>query len=207
MPLTTHIDEDVLELYSLGRLSETQSSGLEEHLLTCHACQQRLEQTDDFVRAFRMAVRGKSQPEKRDERRRRWWNWGGAGWQPIPAGAALALVAIAVIALAPRSVPTQEVDVRLSALRGSGSGALAIVPAQRKIRLDLDAQALPSPSYRIELADARGRQLWQSPSPVRAESERLHATVTRLVPAGLYWVRLYDPISGQLAREYGLTAR
>ena len=131
MPLTTHIDEDVLELYSLGRLAETQSSGLEEHLLICRACQERLEQTDDFVRAFRMAVRGKPQPEKPVAHRRRWWNWAGAGWQPIPAGAALALVAIGVIALAPRSVPTEEIEVRLSALRGSGSGALATVPAQR----------------------------------------------------------------------------
>jgi hypothetical protein len=207
MPLTTHIDEDVLELYSLGRLAETQSSGLEEHLLICRACQERLEQTDDFVRAFRMAVRGKPQPEKRVAHRRRWWNWAGAGWQPIPVGAALALVAMGVIALAPRSVPTEEIEVRLSALRGSGSGALATVPAQRMLRLNLDAQALPGQSYRIELADARGRQLWQSLSPVRVESESLHTTVARLVPAGLYWVRLYDPISGQLAREYGLNVR
>jgi hypothetical protein len=80
MPLTNHIDEDVLELYSLGRLAETQSSGLEEHLLICRACQERLEQTDDFVRAFRMAVRGKPQPEKRVAHRRA----GGTG--PGPAG-------------------------------------------------------------------------------------------------------------------------
>ena len=81
------------------------------------------------------------------------------------------------------------------------------MPAQRMLRLNLDAQALPGQSYRIELADARGRQLWQSLSPVRVESESLHTTVARLVPAGLYWVRLYDPISGQLAREYGLNVR
>jgi hypothetical protein len=209
MSLTTHIAEDVLELYSLGRLSEPYSAPLEEHLLVCPSCQERLEQADDFVRAFRMAVR-ETPPNSIPEARPwdRWLRWLTAGWRPVPVAAALAMAAFAMVMIAPRSaVPGPEVDVRLSALRGSGSGVVSIVDANQKLRLELDAKALNGGAYRVELADARGRQVWQSPAPVPIQNETVVATVARAVPAGLYWVRLYEPQSGQLVREYGLRSR
>ena len=51
-----HIPEDTLELYTMGRLSESEIEEVEEHLLVCSACQDSLQETDDFVRAFRAAV-------------------------------------------------------------------------------------------------------------------------------------------------------
>jgi anti-sigma factor RsiW len=51
-----HIPEDLLELYSLGRLDESQLAPVEEHLLICHDCQDRLEGIDEFVAALRSAV-------------------------------------------------------------------------------------------------------------------------------------------------------
>ena len=209
MPLAKHFDEDVLELYSLGRLSEPEAAKLEEHLLTCHACLEGLEKSDDFVRAFRVAARG-SQPAVKSPAREpsRWRAWLNAGWRPLPMAAALAMAALAVVALAPRDTyRAGEVDVKLAALRGSGSGTIAAVPAQRWLRLELDAKALSGQSYRVELADARGRVMWQSAAPASVNDGTLHATVTRAVPQGLYWVRLYDPASGELAREYGLRAQ
>jgi hypothetical protein len=53
---TTHIEEELLERYSLGKLGEDECASLEEHLLVCHSCQDRLAETDEFVRTIRAAV-------------------------------------------------------------------------------------------------------------------------------------------------------
>lgn len=209
MPLTTHIEEDVLELYSLGRLSEPASADLEEHLLVCHSCQERLEQTDDFVRAFRMAVRDfppKPAPKARWRTRLKLW-LAGPGWRPVPVAAALAMLAVATVGLAPRDAAGRETDVKLSALRGSGSGAVTTVEAGHKLRLDLDAKGLLPGNFRVELADASGRKVWQSTAPAVIQNEAIRTSVNRPLSTGLYWVRLYEPASGRLVREYGLRVR
>jgi len=41
--------DDVLESYAWGRLSDPDSAPLEEHLLWCDACRNRLKLTDDFL--------------------------------------------------------------------------------------------------------------------------------------------------------------
>jgi anti-sigma factor RsiW len=50
------IPEDVLETYAWGRLPECESAPLEEHLLQCRACHERLEQIDEFLRVARAAT-------------------------------------------------------------------------------------------------------------------------------------------------------
>jgi hypothetical protein len=50
------IPEDILETYSWGRLSELESAPLEEHLLLCRACQERLEQIDEYLRVAKAAT-------------------------------------------------------------------------------------------------------------------------------------------------------
>jgi len=52
----SHASEDVLEAYAMGRLSDQDSTPLEEHLLICLACQNRLEAVDEFVRVTKAAV-------------------------------------------------------------------------------------------------------------------------------------------------------
>ena len=48
----SHLTEDALEVYSLGRLSsEDDLATFEEHLLVCEYCQTRLEKMDEFVQA------------------------------------------------------------------------------------------------------------------------------------------------------------
>jgi hypothetical protein len=47
--MATHIDPDKLELYALGRLTETEVGAIEEHLLVCHQCQDELEQIDSDI--------------------------------------------------------------------------------------------------------------------------------------------------------------
>jgi hypothetical protein len=209
MPLTNHFDEDILESYAMGHLSETKACGLEEHLLICHSCQNRLERTDDFIRSFRLAatVKRPSTPGRQEavSGGGGWFSWFW-GWRPLPVGAVMVMAALAVAMLAPRQTGWQgESTIALTAMRGSAGIALA--PAGRRLRLDLDTTALPGASYRVELADARGRTIWQSTVSKSPEDGRIQASVGRAAPAGLYWVRLYDPMTGQLAREYGLRAQ
>lgn len=52
-PSPGHPPEDVLEQYSLGRLAGGELRGLEEHLLLCPKCQDRLTAVDAYVRAIR----------------------------------------------------------------------------------------------------------------------------------------------------------
>src|SRR5580700_3477857 len=50
-----HPDQDEIEKYSLGDLSEEESSRFEEHLLICESCQDRVEASDRFVSAMQSA--------------------------------------------------------------------------------------------------------------------------------------------------------
>jgi anti-sigma factor RsiW len=50
-----HVDENVLEQYSLGSASAEETAALEEHLLICDYCRQRLLQVDWFITAIRAA--------------------------------------------------------------------------------------------------------------------------------------------------------
>jgi anti-sigma factor RsiW len=51
-----HICEDDLECYALGRLPEAQQAPLEEHLLVCADCRDRLDEWNDYTRAMRAAL-------------------------------------------------------------------------------------------------------------------------------------------------------
>ena len=50
-----HIDEETLELYVLGMRNNKDPDSIEEHLLTCHSCQDRLKDADDYIRTVRAA--------------------------------------------------------------------------------------------------------------------------------------------------------
>jgi anti-sigma factor RsiW len=52
-----HISDDVLELYLMGRLTEMEIAPLEEHLLTCEECRNRLEGTETYIAAMRALLR------------------------------------------------------------------------------------------------------------------------------------------------------
>ena len=52
---TYHTADDDLEAYSLGRLSAAASASLEEHLLGCTGCLDRLAGWDEYIGAMRGA--------------------------------------------------------------------------------------------------------------------------------------------------------
>ena len=47
--MPAHIDEDTLELYAMNRLPEADAAPVEEHLLVCPHCQDRLIEIDRLL--------------------------------------------------------------------------------------------------------------------------------------------------------------
>ncbi len=55
-----HIAEDVLEAFAMARLSGAEIVPVEEHLLICQRCRERVAWLDDFVGSIRSAARATS---------------------------------------------------------------------------------------------------------------------------------------------------
>ena len=53
--MQTHTSEDVRERYSMSKLSEVELAPVEEHLLVCPLCCERLTWLDRFVDSIRAA--------------------------------------------------------------------------------------------------------------------------------------------------------
>lgn len=53
---TSHAEDEVLEAYVRSALSRRRASELEGHLLVCAGCQERLTETEIFVRTFQTAL-------------------------------------------------------------------------------------------------------------------------------------------------------
>jgi anti-sigma factor RsiW len=61
---THHTADDDLEGYSRGRLSIEASAPLEEHLLVCTRCQERLARWDEYIPAIRAACNALHPPAR-----------------------------------------------------------------------------------------------------------------------------------------------
>lgn len=196
-----HADDEHLEQYSMGSLCTEESEELEEHLLVCYSCQDRLKDMDNWTEAMRMAacrVRAKA-------RREPLW---GRFMPRIPAWAfgfaTAALMALIVVTgvqwrFMPRSAG-QPLTLYLQATRGLAAENRA--PHGRPLILRLSvAEAPVSESYKLEVVDAAGRALWWSSGAPRDGAISLNVG-TKLQP-GEYYVRLYAA-SGELLKEFAL---
>jgi len=196
-----HISEDVLELYAMGRLSESELEPVEEHLLVCHHCQDALQEADEFVRAIRVAAR-ELEAEQRvapkvEVKRESWWRK--LFTMPAPMLGAAACAMLALLVFIPHERPAA--DVSLQAMRGPEAAASA--PANAPLKLNLSLAGLEAPaSLRVEVADEVGNIVR------RADVDRTGGQAVARAEAlkqGTYWVRLYS--GAELLREYGLTVR
>jgi hypothetical protein len=187
-----HIPEESLELYSMGRLPQHE---FEEHLLVCPVCEERLTESDRYVRVMREATRrlqtatAKTTPL----------------WNPRMAWGLALAGAIAVIVAVPRfqttGNPAQEIT--LSTMRGPDSpGAKAA--ADRPVTLRIDISNLPSASISaLEVVNVSGQVVWQGRAEVR--DGILVAPTGRSLDAGQYWVRVYsENPERSLLREFSL---
>lgn len=193
---TIHFEDETLELYAMGRLPEPEAGPLEEHLLVCSTCQERLTAVDEFIIAFRAAAK---QVEKQAKSRTSSWWTPARMWTPVFAAAA----AVAVIFFMPvGQLPSETVELR--AVRSID--APASVQSGRTLNLRLRAEGLDNAlSYEAEVADSRGKTIWRGAA---SWSEGvLSAHVSQKLTSGAYWVRVYQADKTSPAREYALTVR
>jgi hypothetical protein len=198
--INPHIGGEEFEAYSLGHIREEQAGRLEEHLLICDTCRQRLEENDSYTSAMRQAAAQLQYSPARPERRP--WSFP----RLLPTAAALACIVLAVgaalgVALRYSSSAAPAFAVNLAAMRGAGIEAKA--PAGRTLALRPDLTGLAAgPFFRLEMVDRRGNRVWQGSAQSGAS-----VSVPRQRP-GIYFVRIYDSSgggsSGELLREYGL---
>jgi len=202
-----HPGDDALELYSLGTLSESETGPIEEHLLVCEACQLKLQETDEYVRAVRTAA-----AKLRDERSaRRWpsvvqWVQPLRTWKPAWAVVLLLIVLPAIWFVVSRTDATPPVAILLHSSRGVGD-TVAHAPHGKRLTLSMEAAEVPGlPTYAVEVVGSGGNRVWKGSGAGR-DGLVVGGPVPSLTP-GRYWVRLYEPGSpGELIREFGLEVR
>jgi len=220
-----HATEELLEEYSFGRICEPQLGWLEEHLLICPQCQSELDDIEEYkifmkaglasFESERLAAAGAgASPARPGSPIGVWYsvrkalslyfasprcpgtkNLLFAAMLFVLAGAAVTWRMESSVALAPVAT------VRLIALRG-GEGDVARAPSGRPLELVFGRTDLAADlSYRAEVVDASGRQIWNG--NVRIADQSLSILVAGPLRAGVYWVRLCTS-TGQLLREFGL---
>lgn len=206
-----HPSEDALEEYALGLLAEEDAAELEEHLLVCASCQDRLRETDEFIAAMREATRRWQQaPPPRWRlawgRVQRWFEIPAVPWAAAAAAVIVLVLLVPRLLLEPRERGMQPLTVLLRATRAFEPGMFAQAPAGRPLELAWDPAGLGGDECcRLEVVDAQGRTLVET--RVRQQTEGAHARVEGLQP-GTYWVRLYGlKPGGLLLREFGLNVR
>jgi predicted anti-sigma-YlaC factor YlaD len=194
-----HINDELLDQYSLGILPGDQLAGLEEHLLICEACQSRLEASDEFAMLFREAA---VQPEARSHRSwRLLWNHRAAGW----TGAAVAAVlAILLLVAGPfHKPPMAPATVFLQSLRGPDAPAQVTTGRPALLVFDIVPTAGVN-EYEARIVNPVGVEILAA--AVSLKDGHLAVLVDRL-PPGSYWVRVFRKDNGDPLAEYGLRAR
>jgi len=195
-----HATDDVLELYAMNRLSGPELDRLEEHLLICQSCQDRLaaeESIRDGVRAGGAALE--------DMREQPRWRWPKLGWGLGLAAAAMLVLAIGFESGLRPTVGTAPAEILLAASRGGEDAAAAVPKAGQPLAVILDLQGLPQlPEYKLEVVDAGGKPVVRSNHV--SQNNQLRASLEKGLQAGAYFVRVYA-VSGELLREYALRVR
>ena len=184
----SHLTEDALEVYSLGRLSsEEDIAVVEEHILVCGYCQTRLEKMDGFVEAAvagAKAVAANPEPNKF------------RNYLPIAIAASAALM-VFVPGLLEQSTEPASID--LVAVRNE---TRPVAPAHKSLNLKPDLTGLSAASYDWELSGVDGQL--KSSGKLDLSSGRLSVSG---LEAGQYWLRLKSGGQQEILREFSLSVK
>lgn len=189
-----HESEERLELYMMHRLPESEIQVVEEHLLMCDPCRERLDQAEVFAVHMREALQ--SQPLTTSAPG--WFSAGWFGWlkpQFAMAGAfAAVLLAVGIYATMGSVRVAPVASLQLTAMRGSEIQTVS--PARE---LDLSFTDAPAPS-RVDIVDASGASVWTG--TLTPHAGRVETKVGQVLSPGNYFARVSGP-SGQVLHEYG----
>lgn len=199
------LTEREVEQFVLHQMDEPVLSSVEEHLLVCAKCLERVEHEEGFVSELKAAaVRleaeavGAGAPAGKA---------GSGFFRPTKAWVAAGLMAAAMLAgfaVIPRSHFGQdEAKVALVLQRSGSMIETAMAPAETPLRLMVDVTELPpAVQFHLELVDGNGRRLAEGEAPV-ANGKLAWSTGRTLAP-GAYWVRLSQAAGKDLLREFAL---
>lgn len=216
-----HPNEELLEEYSFGRVSEPQLGSMEEHLLLCPQCRSDLDNIEEY-KFFMKAGLASFESERRHSELPVLLESPALRWPSIRGAFSLGLclrkmsvntnflttAAFAVLAgitlvwwMHPAQSTRPAATVKLFALRG-GEGDVPRAPAGSPLNLVFNRSDLIADlAYRAEIVDGSGRQTWTG--NVQMADQSLSIRVDAPLGAGVYWVRLYTS-GGKLLREFGL---
>ena len=201
-----HGTDDQLEQYVLGQLSDSDLPPLEEHLLLCVACQEKVNSIEDFAIGMREALRDPQllAATEPSAGRSRWFAMPVFDWLKRPAFAmALSFAALVVMAgvflhghvgLAPVA------SLQLTALRGD----MPFVVQAREFDLTLADAPRDGGPFRVEVLNSMGVSMWSGMADSAPAGVQLKL-MKPLLP-GDYFVRLYSA-SGTMMHEYGFRIR
>lgn len=189
MDAKCHESDERLELYALGRVSDSEVEQIEEHLLICDSCRDRMEYNALFAVAITEDL--KQHPVRKG--RLLWFRWSPP--QYVFAGA-LAMVLIATVFLWTRSASVTPVaTLQLTAFRGAESST---VPRAKELDLSF-TDAARGTSASVEVVDGAGGRVWQgAPEFVNG---RARVRILQSLAPGEYFARYYDT-PGHLLHEY-----
>lgn len=204
-----HPSEDDLERFLLHRMDEEELEGVETHILACHSCVTRLENLEIQIAATKMALADLHQQTVAEsyaaETAKKKSGWFGLNWLNARtlsfAGAAAALAL--TISVAPRYT-TVEKD--MSAFRGAETN---VIPAGRPVLVHLNAKDLAENPVAVEVVNAEGSEIWNSPGKV--EGETVNAKLPPIDAKGNYLLRIYASDKtqnhGELLREFSFNVQ
>ena len=184
----SHLTEDALEVYALGRLSsEEDIAVVEEHILVCGYCQTRLEKMDGFVAAAVAGAKSVAADPAPDKSR---------NYLPIAIAASAALM---VFLPGVFEQNNQQASIDLVAVRNETK---LTAPAHKSLNLKPDLTGLSATAYDWELSGINGQI--QSSGKLDLSSGRL---VISGLDAGQYWLRLKTAGQQEVLREFSLLVK
>jgi hypothetical protein len=190
----SHIPEDLLERYAMGRLSRQECAPLHKHLLQCSNCQIHLQEIDEYVKVMKTSLLITALEPAGQQ------TVGPAVLRKPPNTAWVAGFAALVLLIIPFD-QGQVSAVALTAERGAFS-----MPHARagRVLLKIDVtQIRRENGYQLEVVGSTGGPIWHA--SVEATRNQVAAEIPKRLRSGRYWIRLYDAGSPRsLLREYGL---
>lgn len=188
----THPTDEMLEEYHFQRLGNGALEQVEEHLLWCVDCQDRLSHAERLISQIKTTLQ--SHPPAKATWRTLWQTI------PTPVLAGAGVVALTVGLYAPRLGGSNQslAEVTLVTSRGAESPTEVRVHQASQTKLNLDVTGLSLPVvYRVEVVSQEGAKVFAE--AVSVPQVTLHATLN----TGVYFVRLNTP-AGDPLREYVL---
>ena len=190
-----HQTDEQLELYALGRLPEPWVAEVEEHLLVCATCQERVDDLEAYAFAMRQAI--SSEPAQSPH----WLSRFQRSWLKMPtlawAGGIAAIVLAVTLYLQSTPHLAPLASLQLTAMRG----AMPSVGPSRETDITL-ADAPSGVALRAQIVNAAGGTVWNG----RLETQTHKIALAKKLAPGNYFVRLFDE-NGKLLHEYGFQVR